>query len=95
MAIQMSPSPPMSLSPGVVSNQATASVMMILMPMAPAVPQMMALRCRVGGKLRAASAMTMALSPASTRSSKMMDRRAQNQAADRNSMMTLNSINNK
>src|SRR6188474_885192 len=57
--------------------------------MAPTVPQTMAFFCRWDGRLRAARAITMALSPASTRSMRMIAKRADHQGAVNNSKFTL------
>lgn len=56
---------------------------------APTVPQMMAFFCKWDGRLRAARAITMALSPARTKSIRMMANRADHQGADINSMKQL------
>ena len=68
------------------SSHTTISVIAVRTPMAPTVPQMMAFFCRCLGRLRAARAMTMALSPASTRSIRMMAISADHQAVENSSM---------
>jgi hypothetical protein len=65
------------------SSQTTIRVSALRTTIAPTVPQIIACRCRCRGTLRAASAITMALSPASTRSMTMI---AAN--AERNSMLS-------
>src|SRR5450830_1992050 len=54
--------------------------------MAPTVPHRMAFFCRCAGNWRAARAITMALSPARTRSIRTMASRADHHGAERNSM---------
>src|SRR3954470_7762581 len=67
-AIQTRSAPPAAIRPGTCSSHRTATVRLARTTTAPTVPQATARRCRSLGRLRAASAMTIALSPASTRS---------------------------
>src|SRR6185312_2595788 len=71
-AIGSSNRPPASIRPGNSSSQTTTAVSAMRTATAPKLPQNTAFFCSGGGSLRAASAITMALSPASTRSSRMM-----------------------
>ena len=85
-AIQTSIRPPTSCRPGIFNSHTTASVATTRSTMAPTVPQMIAL-VRIGfGSLRAASAITMALSPASTRSMTMIANSAVKKSAESQSM---------
>ena len=70
--IQMRAAPPTSRKPGIFNNQTTAPVSSTRTAIAPAVPHRMTARCFSLGTLRAAMPMMMALSPASTRSIRMM-----------------------
>jgi hypothetical protein len=72
-AIHTSARPPTSIRPGIFSSHTTASVISARTTIAPAAPHRMAFFCNSGGRLRAASAMRMALSPASTRSITMIE----------------------
>ena len=76
-AIHTSSSPPAAASPGMLSSQTTASVIATRTAIAPAVPQRMTRRCICLGTLRAASAIMIALSPASMRSITMIAPRAE------------------
>jgi len=80
--------PPASISPGSLSSHTTAAVITMRTAMAPSVPQKMACFCRCLGRLRAASAMTMALSPASTRSIRMMLSSPDQKVEAKTSMLT-------
>ena len=91
-AIQTSSAPPISIRPGIFSSQTTTMVMALRTTIAPKVPQTMACFCRWRGRLRAASAMTIALSPASTRSITTMAASAERKSAERNSMTCALSI---
>src|SRR6185369_13602596 len=64
----------------------TPTVIAARTTMAPSVPQTMALRFSRWGRLRAAKAMTIALSPASTRSIRTMASSADHQAVEKNSI---------
>src|SRR5436190_19306344 len=59
------------------SSQTTITVIRLRTTMAPAVPQRIARFCSCTGRLRAARAMTIALSPASTRSMTTIARSAE------------------
>ena len=75
--IQTRASPPISLRPGIMSRYVSAATLAKRMPTAPTVPHTMARRCKWGGKRLAAMPITKALSPARTRSIKIMARMAQ------------------
>jgi hypothetical protein len=67
------------MSPGIFSSHTTPIVIRERTTMAPTVPHTIALVLQVRGRLRAASAITIALSPASTRSMRMMASSADHQ----------------
>jgi hypothetical protein len=75
------------MRPGIFKSQTTPSVIAERTTIAPTVPQRIALRCKCEGKLRAANAMTIALSPASTKSIKMIAARADHQGIENISML--------
>ncbi len=81
--MKTSSTPPISSRPGISSSHTTSSVIDERTITAPAVPAMIARRCRCRGTLRAASAMTIALSPASTRSMTTIDASAQKNSMER------------
>ena len=63
------------------SSQTTITVIRLRTPMAPTAPQTIARFCSATGRLRAARAMTIALSPASTRSMITMASKAERNEA--------------
>src|SRR5512139_1960037 len=72
MPIHSSASAPAILSQGSVRSDAANAVSTTRRPIAPATPQKMPFFCRCGGRLRQASAITTALSPASRMSMTMI-----------------------
>ena len=70
------------------NSHTTTSVIALRTTIAPAAPQMMARFCRCDGRLRAAIAITMALSPASTKSITMMASRAERNSVEKRSTAT-------
>src|SRR5687767_1744809 len=88
MAIQTSSAPPTTCRKGIRSRKVAMKMKNRRRPTAPAVPQSRPCSCWRGGRLRTASAMTSALSPASVRSMMMMlTRRAKNSAVKKSLMV--------
>ncbi len=85
-AIQTSTRPPRKRRPGTINSQTTTSVMAARTTIAPTVPQMIAFLRNAAGSERAASAITMALSPARTRSMMTIASSAERNSTERMSI---------
>jgi len=85
--IQISASPPTTRKPGIFSSQTTTPVSAKRTAMAPAVPQRITRRCISRGTFRAARPMTIALSPASTRSISTIAASADHQSGVKGALM--------
>ena len=83
--IQTSAAPPTSRKPGILSSQITTDVSATRTAIAPNVPHSTTRRWCSFGTLRAASPMTIALSPASTRSITMMAASADHHGLEKSS----------